>query len=40
VTLGELRDRALAAGIQTIIEGPGMFPYTRWNSISDAEGDM
>ncbi|HXX82317.1 MAG TPA: phosphomethylpyrimidine synthase ThiC, partial [Thermodesulfovibrionales bacterium] len=26
VTLGELRDRALAAGIQTIIEGPGHVP--------------
>jgi len=26
VTLGELRDRALAAGVQTIIEGPGHVP--------------
>ncbi len=29
VTLGELRDRALAAGVQTIIEGPGHVPLNQ-----------
>ncbi len=29
ITLGELRDRALAAGVQTIIEGPGHVPLNQ-----------
>lgn len=29
LTLGELRDRALAAGVQTIIEGPGHVPLNQ-----------
>lgn len=29
VTIGELRDRALAEGVQAIIEGPGHVPLNQ-----------